>query len=206
VSPDGTRVTIDSYINNLHPEHHPELYTTLASVFAAVLPLFENVLTDLINPRSRRVHVSMNEDQLYPDRPNLSYKDPKYDEVMDAWNDNKHAVVNQDISKSPFIPHQRAQMVTLKGRKLQVITKLANIELSPDKPDYMGASWHVEGMENEHIVATAIWYYSFSNITESRLAFRTDVREPEDYEQNDFDGVQVLTSHCFNSSAVKFKC
>lgn len=30
-------------------------------------------------------------------------------------------------------------------RGLQVIVKLANIELTPDKPEYDGGSWHVEG-------------------------------------------------------------
>jgi hypothetical protein len=28
---------------------------------------------------------------------------------------------------------------------LQVIVKLANIHLSPDKPEYGGGTWHVEG-------------------------------------------------------------
>lgn len=28
---------------------------------------------------------------------------------------------------------------------LQIIVKLANIELTPDKPEYRGGSWHVEG-------------------------------------------------------------
>ena len=30
-------------------------------------------------------------------------------------------------------------------RGLQVIVKLANIELTPEKPDYEGGTWHVEG-------------------------------------------------------------
>lgn len=30
-------------------------------------------------------------------------------------------------------------------RGLQVIVKLANIELTPEKPNYAGGSWHVEG-------------------------------------------------------------
>ncbi|KAL4954350.1 hypothetical protein BDW69DRAFT_163253 [Aspergillus filifer] len=31
------------------------------------------------------------------------------------------------------------------GRNLQVIVKLANIELTPKKPRYEGGSWHIEG-------------------------------------------------------------
>lgn len=62
---------------------------------------------------------------------------------------------------------------------LQVIVKLANIELTPDKPKYEGGSWHVEGQLNEHICATAIYYYDCENITKSRLAFRRQCSEDE---------------------------
>jgi len=57
-------------------------------------------------------------------------------------------------------------------RGLQVIIKLANIHLTPEKPEYEGGTWHVEGQLNEHICATALYYYDSVNITESRLAFR----------------------------------
>lgn len=40
----------------------------------------------------------MYDGSLYPDMPKLDYKDPTYDEVMDAWNDNKQATVNQGKS------------------------------------------------------------------------------------------------------------
>ncbi|CAA7268673.1 unnamed protein product [Cyclocybe aegerita] len=36
----------------------------------------------------------------------------------------------------------------------------------------MGGTWHVEGQLNEHICATALYYYSNVNITDSTLAFR----------------------------------
>lgn len=55
---------------------------------------------------------------------------------------------------------------------LQVIVKLASIELSPDKPTYEGGNWHLEGMCNERIVATSIYYYDVFNISESRIRFR----------------------------------
>ena len=35
--------------------------------------------------------------------------------------------------------------VSLRGRRLQVIVKLANIILTPEKPRYDGGTWHVEG-------------------------------------------------------------
>ncbi len=79
--------------------------------------------------------------------------------------------------------------VNICGRRVQVIVKLANIHLTPEKPKYAGGSWHVEGMMNESIVASGIYYYDSENISESRLHFREAVSEPE-YEQNDNDGVQ----------------
>lgn len=60
-------------------------------------------------------------------------------------------------------------------RQLQVIVKLANIQLTPDKPDYPGGSWHVEGQLNEHIVVSSLLYYDQHNISPSYLAFRQNV-------------------------------
>lgn len=57
--------------------------------------------------------------------------------------------------------------------RIQVIVKLANIHLTPDNPTYDGGSWHLEGQLNEHICATALYYYDTTNITESLLSFRT---------------------------------
>lgn len=58
---------------------------------------------------------------------------------------------------------------------LQVIFKLANIHLTPENPSFDGGSWHIEGALNEHICATAIYYYDEDNITESCLSFRQSV-------------------------------
>ena len=42
--------------------------------------------------------------------------------------------------------------------KLQIIVKLANIHLTPEKPRYEGGSWHVEGQMNENM------YYPFNTL------------------------------------------
>lgn len=56
---------------------------------------------------------------------------------------------------------------------LQVIIKLSSIELTPEKPRYEGGNWHIEGFLNEHIAATALYYYDVDNLTESKISFRT---------------------------------
>lgn len=79
-------------------------------------------------------------------------------------------------------------------RGLQVIVKLANIHLTPEKPEYEGGSWHVEGQLNEHICASAIYYYDSENITTSRLAFRqqSDTEIDLDYPQHVHDWFTVV--------------
>ena len=89
------------------------------------------------------------------------------------------------------MPSPPATVVSLRGRRLQIILKLADIVLTPDHPRYEGGVWHVEGMRNECIVASAIAYYDQSNIGPSSLAFRCAVSEPV-YEQNDDRGVTEI--------------
>ena len=74
---------------------------------------------------------------------------------------------------------------------LQVIVKMASIELTPEKPQFPHGSWHVEGMQicyfalntlnltehyqgqlNENICATALYYLDSENITDSSLSFQ----------------------------------
>jgi hypothetical protein len=73
-----------------------------------------------------------------------------------------------------------------KDHRLQVIVKLANIHLTPENPRYEGGSWHFEGVLNEHICATALYYYDADNVTESRLAFRS-ISDSEGYSEGDFE-------------------
>ncbi|KAK7968032.1 uncharacterized protein PG986_002309 [Apiospora aurea] len=55
---------------------------------------------------------------------------------------------------------------------LQVIVKMASVELTPEKPEFPTGSWHIEGQMNEHICATALYYLDSDNVTDSSLAFR----------------------------------
>jgi hypothetical protein len=93
---------------------------------------------------------------------------------------------------SEFVREQRREQasrceVSLAGCELQVIVKLASIELTPEKPKYSGGTWHVEGMADEAIVATAIYYVASENVTASRLDFRCAVSEYFPYEQNELE-------------------
>lgn len=77
---------------------------------------------------------------------------------------------------------------------IQVIVKLANIELTPMTPEYDGGSWHIEGQLDEHICASALYYYDSENVTENFLAFRQRV-EGEELEEK---AGQVSDFRCHN--------
>ncbi|CAE6521604.1 unnamed protein product [Rhizoctonia solani] len=183
ISEDGASAKSQSYINNLHPIEHKDLYGAIEGLIAAYIPLFERVLTD-----------SIPENEVDPER-----TDNQYSSYCSNGDECNHC--DRRCEGRRFIPpdiwdegyeagslEERQIKYTLGGRTIQVIVKLANIHLTPEKPKYGGGSWHVEGMKNEAIAASGIYYYDEENITESRLAFRTAVAGPESYEQDDEEG------------------
>jgi hypothetical protein len=183
-----------SYVNNLHPVAHGELASVLPVLFGRMRPLFENVLTDLRNPRPARIKAGAN--SWYVDEPVLAPDND--DDALRAW---QAAWADWSQNRSPVPPDAPAftppaqlddsARVDLRARRLQVIVKLATIHLTPDKPAYPGGTWHVEGMMNERIVSTGIYYLDSENVTDSRLSFRMAVGEPE-YEQDDRKGVREV--------------
>lgn len=81
--------------------------------------------------------------------------------------------------------------------QIQVMIKMANTHLTPEKPKYEGCSWHVEGQLNEHICATALFYYDSDNITESLLSFRNhsdrdNLTNRLSYSQGDHYGIEAI--------------
>ncbi|MGW1614677.1 DUF4246 domain-containing protein [Streptomyces sp. NPDC002285] len=200
VSDDGD-VVFRSYVNNVHPESHRELVSVLPDLFARVRPLLENVLTDLRHPRPLRIEADpygwYDSKPEYPEK--SAYSDDgafqeavhAWGEAQDDWWENRRPVIpDAPAFTSPELPDDSAR-VDLRGRRLQVIVKLATIHLTPDKPEYPGGSWHVEGMMNERIVSTGIYYWDSENITESRLSFRAALDDPA-YEQNDDNGLREV--------------
>jgi Protein of unknown function (DUF4246) len=72
-------------------------------------------------------------------------------ELRDDWLDHIRRIVLPEPEVFNADELQYPEPFSLKttfgelGRPLQVIVKLANIELTPEKPKYNGGSWHVEG-------------------------------------------------------------
>ncbi|MEU6709769.1 DUF4246 domain-containing protein [Streptomyces wuyuanensis] len=200
ISDDGD-VAFRSYVNNVHPVIHRELVSVLEDLFARLRPLLENVLTDLRHPRPLRIEADpygwYDSEPEYPAK--SSYGDDEahaealraWEQAQDDWWENRRPVVPDAPAFTPPELPGASDRTDLRGRSLQVIVKLATIHLTPDKPEYSGGSWHVEGMLNERIVSTGIYYWDSENITESRLGFRAALDDPN-YEQNDDNGLREV--------------
>ncbi|KAI5121385.1 hypothetical protein M0805_001198 [Coniferiporia weirii] len=189
VAGDGTVKGV-GYINNLHPSHE-KLYGGIERVLGVFIPLFERVLTDMLHPLPTRIPDDYealedcgpaflrppdSRDEGEGDS-NVNYYQRFADYIEGAWNDDP-IVGLPDVNIYTGDLETRYTTVSLRGRTIQVIVKLANIQLTSEKPEYKGGSWHIEGMAHEHIVASGLYYYDQENITQSDLAFRIAVNDP----------------------------
>ncbi|GLB35530.1 putative protein of unknown function (DUF4246) [Lyophyllum shimeji] len=201
-------VRITSYINNLHPDRHRDLYGVIEQIVARTIPLWNMTLTPLRNPEVDYHRIKYTECEYDPDPeygpetegPQLEdYEDEdEYYEQREEWYQQTRVVVRPE--PGDFVPPPEPTRSVDIWRDyaesgLQVIVKLANIHLTPEKPSYEGGTWHVEGQLNEHICASAIYYYDNENITTSRLAFRQQ-SDPEAreirYRQGQHDWLEII--------------
>ncbi|KAF9519028.1 hypothetical protein BS47DRAFT_1388452 [Hydnum rufescens UP504] len=173
-SDDGARIT--SYINNLHPSENSALYATIEKIIARCIPLWNATLTPLKSIHYKPLRITFDEVVFDPD-PGLSDEEgegPHREEGEGSdvffnrrfeWIEQVREVVHPEPGE--FVPPPgRVGDVDLRrdfgSSGLQIIVKLANIQLTPEDPSYV----------NEHICASALYYYDSVNITSSYLAFR----------------------------------
>lgn len=216
ISGEDGQARITSYINNLHPQTHKNLYGIIENIITASIPLWNSTLAPLVDlwyhkhqPKSVNIEYMFKDGkpakEITPDKREVIFRIPYYDVDYDpdpeygpktegpqrlegeddGWSESYWNRRNQWIEDTRkvvlpepgvFRPLEEPPLFDLRkefaATGLQIIVKLANIELTPEKPEYQGGNWHVEGQLNEHICATALYYYSSSNITPSSLAFR----------------------------------
>ncbi|KAF5334509.1 hypothetical protein D9611_013772 [Ephemerocybe angulata] len=199
----GERPRILTYINNLHPKHYRDLYTVMEDVIAAAIPLWERTLAPLNGPFTLPRRIEYTHAKFFPEYTNKEHirlvkeAGDAYPEGLEAlkcgvdsdewyeWCKNARRAIQPEPGE--FAPLKVPKDWSLKERHgvrkpLQIIVKLVNIELTPEKPKYEGGTWHVEGKKNEAICAIAIYCYSCENITTSRLSFRQQSKSPEYYD------------------------
>lgn len=155
-----------SYINNLHPMKHRGQYDSIGKIITQTIPLWEKSLSSrhFEEDRIKYTEVKYGEhlepepippwDGLnledYPDTPNpwSEAEEDAYYELLEAW-DASRPIILPEPGESRTHEETGYKRVDLRkefpGQRIQVIVKLANIELTPESPDYEGGSCHIEG-------------------------------------------------------------
>ena len=146
---------ITTYINNLHPQKEKVLYDLIAKLIDASIPLWNLTLAPVAQEFifQHRVDYDMYPEYEYPHKregPQQAHDEDKEDftERREEWMDKNKKLILPDV-KRPFKPLSEPKKMSLREQfgkhGLQVIAKLANIELTPENPKYRGGVWHVEG-------------------------------------------------------------
>ncbi|KAJ8613274.1 hypothetical protein CTAYLR_010635 [Chrysophaeum taylorii] len=178
-----------SYVNSLHPIDNSGLYETLEEALGYALPGLEEALTTLgtsgtppreISPR-RCEEPEIGVVVIGPGHPDFD------EDMNDGEPFEEETLISPELPATPP-PLATPPRVSLRGRMLQVIVKIARYELDDERTSFAGGTWHVEGAHDERIVATACCYLENTNVSETHLQFRASVRTP-DYPQNDTAGV-----------------
>ncbi|KAL4867786.1 hypothetical protein BDV12DRAFT_112511 [Aspergillus spectabilis] len=192
---------IASYINNLHPAKHRDLYSVIEQILTRTLPLWNISLTrDSSIPRrigyTDVEYQSDGEPEPQPENDD-DYDSDAYWDRHQEWQDSRLVVQPEPGDFKPLADTTDVELhPDFKEKGFQVIVKLANIELTPEKPEYEGGSWHIEGQLNERICATAIYYYDSENITDNTLSFRhradNEYVRDVSYEQGQFQFLRVF--------------
>ncbi|KAI9499973.1 hypothetical protein BX070DRAFT_180573, partial [Coemansia spiralis] len=168
VEMDGS-VSINSYINNLHPTSHAVFYSILSKVLAKTVPLLEQecVTFTAYHPEyDRRGDIDMS---IYPDG-----------DLDDAWDTWKNGISYTELAPEPFVEPKRPLLpYTLHGQDLQMVVKMINIYLTLDNPKHITNGWQELNVDNEKVVAIAMYYYDVENIECSPMQFRDSIGDEE---------------------------
>ena len=153
VNDDGKVTLTSPYINNVHPTYNKELYSVIPKILEHAVPMYERVLSDLLRPiLPMRIVTSVRRgwggvetaDCIWEN--GIPYSSVGYYGNEDAWVEKQE--LRTPDGRETYDGDLKAMnnRLSLKGRPLQVIVKLANIILTPEKPEYPGGKWHVEGL------------------------------------------------------------
>ena len=145
------------------------------------MPLWEKVLGDLAHCDDRPRRLILEDDDefsgFYSGYLNLLFDPSQGPSMMiDPLELAKFSGPGQEVLHPFTLPESRP-VVSLGGADLQVIVKIASIELTPEKPSYEG-SWHIEGVPAERIISTGIYYFEQENIKDNFLNFREAIDDP----------------------------
>ena len=165
----GAKIT--SYINNVHPMKHRNIYNILESFIDKTIPMFNHSIMAIKAPsyENVRLHVA------FMGREPFIKKD-----VDDFRPAEQRTVLDFADTQGRYRDWLR---VDLKKEfwniGLQYVPHVQEIILTPEESIFNGEDWHVQGQRNERICATAVYIYNSENITSARISFRRRIHDEE---------------------------
>lgn len=164
---------IASYINNLHPETHKDLYHIIESIINKVVPMWDIALTPLKDMLHSRARIEYHKAVYRPLSKEAEQSRPKqmpqesehdYEIRLNQWKEHVYEAIPPEpgkfqpwavprflmteLSEHETNPLRIEEQVNLKeeygSHGLQVIIRIVDLILTPEKPVYE-THWHVEG-------------------------------------------------------------
>lgn len=165
----GSRIT--SYINGVHPRNHQSFYNALEKIIDAMIPLLNRSLISSKAPDygNIRLHVAVMGRDPFIKKDVDDFRPPEQ-RATKTWIDSQgrwQDFIFVDLKKEFW------------NIGLQAVLDIQEITLTPQKTNYEGEEWQVQGQRNERICATAIYVYSALNTTRAQISFRKRVHVEE---------------------------
>ncbi|KAJ5593488.1 hypothetical protein N7537_010392 [Penicillium hordei] len=147
-----------SYVNNAHPVKHRALYQAIEKIISRTVPLWEASLTEKDHPK----RISYNQ---------VEWEEGYGDGEFSEWDEEEE----QYDGKGDYQEYLKRSEDHYKRQKQYEATRKVKIP-EPDNDRVQPINFRTDfchrKLQNERIVASAIYYYDSDNITNSSLAFR----------------------------------
>ncbi|KAJ1878204.1 hypothetical protein H4R99_000361 [Coemansia sp. RSA 1722] len=176
VNQDGS-VDFKSYINNIHPEEHADMYVSISKIISKAIPLLEQALTDWEHPRDLRIPYDCDNCLEFPieyptkleskfdinsdmdsDMDSEEYDDYVYYQAVDKW---IKTIINTTPDPEEFVePERPFTPYSLRNKNLQVVVEITDKDMIS-----------VSDTAPESIIATAVYYYKVYNEKSPSIQF-----------------------------------
>ncbi|KAL1720010.1 hypothetical protein EV715DRAFT_197925 [Schizophyllum commune] len=199
VEEDGRVSLASPYVNGVPPAHYDALVPILERIVAHAVPMWERVLHDLRKEMPVRLGPMM-KDEGGTEGFECVWEGGSISSLEERARGTQRDTLSRRPMRLPECkPEYNGRLAScsggrysLKGRTLQLIIKLTNIVLTPESPVYTGEAWHFDGLWNEGIVSTFVYYFDLENVREPRMSFREGTTEPMYHSKDDHICMETL--------------
>lgn len=166
------RWRINSYLNNVHPTRHRDLYGVIEEIFNLLIPQWNGTLTPLKDMLHSRARIEYRKAEYYPLSKEAEEQMPKpeegeslntFDERLEQWRMKNLRAIQPDAGRfAPWavplwmmanLPQDLPTAVRIEegvdlnkeygDRGLQMFIRIISTELKPEEESF-GVDWHVE--------------------------------------------------------------